>query len=469
MPHPASPNKKLFFVADVPHLLKSFRNAFRTHKIIIPEEIRIAENLDSCEVTIDHLKMLIDSEKDPITKLCPSLNDSILNPHHFDKMSVKDALKIFNHGVVAGLRYLVNEENYSRDLLTTAWWIESIVKWFDLTNSRNSKNAISHFDINKYEEAIAFLMKMEKLFNDMKIGKAFKVNQKYARLTTMSVIEMHEEILNFSENHFFLTSRIMNDCIENLFSCIRHRDPLPTARSFRTNLRLIAICQYTKEIKNSSYQFDEDEVSYSDFLSPKIKEVQTSFEEDNPGDDLFDLIPNLDLSNELSQRNKNILYYISGYLLVNVKRNYTTCDQCINALITDDPEYHNPELVKLIQIKDYTGHSLTHMAHNFFINVIIPSEKCIRSLNEQFLLKTKKPLDTLFKELINKNVSIPEGIPNCHNIVDKILNVFIKMRLYNIGNHLTSIKRKEIKEKNKGNHTMSSKTVYQKNISTNKL
>ena len=54
-----------------------------------------------------------------------------------------------------------------------------------------------------------------------------------------------------------LTSRLTQDCLENLFSCLRSKNPVPNALEFVQNLRLLSVSQYLKASKNSSYEEDE--------------------------------------------------------------------------------------------------------------------------------------------------------------------------------------------------------------------
>ena len=51
-------------------------------------------------------------------------------------MNVGLAKAIFSRSVSDGLIYLVENEGYDNEMLTTAKFIEYISRWFDLVNSR---------------------------------------------------------------------------------------------------------------------------------------------------------------------------------------------------------------------------------------------------------------------------------------------------------------------------------------------
>jgi len=59
---------------------------------------------------------------------------------------------------------------------------------------------------------------------------------------------------------FILTARLIQDCIENLFSQIRLKHVIPHPLQFIQDLKLISISMFIKNINSSSY--DNDESSY---------------------------------------------------------------------------------------------------------------------------------------------------------------------------------------------------------------
>ena len=104
-------------------------------------------------------------------------------------------------------------------MLTTAWFIEKTRRWFDLCSSRCFKTALSLKKEEKYNEAISFLKDYISLIQRIKIGEKghWKPIQTGIALSTTSIIEIAERLLKVEGFEFFLTSRLSQDKLENLF------------------------------------------------------------------------------------------------------------------------------------------------------------------------------------------------------------------------------------------------------------
>lgn len=55
------------------------------------------------------------------------------------------------------------------------------------------------------------------------------------------------------------TGRLTQDCIENLFSQLRHKNVVLDSLQFKNNLKLIAISMFTKPILTGNYDTDDSE------------------------------------------------------------------------------------------------------------------------------------------------------------------------------------------------------------------
>ena len=82
--------------------------------------------------------------------------------------------RTFSHSGSAGLRYLVEHEDYDRGLLTTAWFIDFIDRWFNLASSRHLVAALSSKNSVAYSGAIVHLKEAVSVFADIKCGKTWK-------------------------------------------------------------------------------------------------------------------------------------------------------------------------------------------------------------------------------------------------------------------------------------------------------
>src|SRR5688572_27578670 len=242
IPHPCSSQYELYFLADSPHLIKNLKAALvNGQDITLPDWIVKEQNLGSNTVTANHLRALMAFQSSMQLKISPGLTTKTLAPNHFDKMKVSNAMSFFSHSNAAGLEYLVKAHSHNTDFLTTAWFLKTMNKWFDLVSSRRRVTALSLKDPVQYRKAMDFLRSIIHLFETLSIGNkgAWKPVQTGIILTTQSIINVTENLLA-SGYQFILTSRLTSDCIENLFSFVRTNNAVPSPLEFKNKLRLLS-------------------------------------------------------------------------------------------------------------------------------------------------------------------------------------------------------------------------------------
>ena len=69
--------------------------------------------------------------------------------------------------------------------------------------------------------------------------------------------ELVDYLLEKRDFKFLLTSRLTQDCVENLFSVIRQKNAIPNALQFKHNLKLISVSMYMRSIESGNYDFDD--------------------------------------------------------------------------------------------------------------------------------------------------------------------------------------------------------------------
>ncbi len=234
------------------------------------------ENLPSNQVSVVPIKDLVAFQEGMALKIAPHLTAAAIGPSHFEKMKVGPALNVFSRATSAGLKYMVQQENRPLSYMTTAWFLKQIDKWFDLMSSRHPITALSRVKMEEYQRAISFLQDIVHLFRGIKIGPKgwWKPVQSGVIMATTSILAIQEEML--SRGHkFVLTSRFTQDCLENTFSCVRSKNPVPTPVEFHHALRIISVGQFLTTIKSGSYQ--EDDSSFlADFLDRVEENVTPS-------------------------------------------------------------------------------------------------------------------------------------------------------------------------------------------------
>lgn len=177
-------------------------------------------------------------------------------------------------------------------------------------SSRDPVVALSKFNPEKYLETLQFLNKFMDLFRNIKIGyrKTWKPCQSGVLIATQSILDLQDLFLNKKNFRFLLTSRFIQDCLENLFSCMRSIQSIPNALQFKSNLKLICVAQYLKHVSNSSYEQDNREF-LGDFLDfSKIPNITNSEMYEECSDSEFNEIV-------IHKTEQNSLYNIAGNIL----------------------------------------------------------------------------------------------------------------------------------------------------------
>ena len=455
--HPCNPQAKVVVLADVPHVIKNVRNHLvNGQSIFLPQSVVQQFNLPSNEVSIKPLRQLVEYQQDRDLKPAPNLTAKHLDPAHFDKMKVSHALNLFSHSVSASLRLMVETQNWDSSVLTTCWFLELMNKWFDLMSSRHPVLALSKFDVEKYECAISFLHVVIDVFDNLAIGQkaTWKPVQTGVILSTLSVLQLQERLLNYDNFKFLLTARLTQDCLENLFSCIRSKNAVPTPLEFKNTLRLLTVSQYLKGAESGSYELDEGNF-VADFVSlqPRV-EV-----EDRVSEDLvlscqallnYDALPAV----ELDPTEMCCLYYLGGYVLSRVEKNDATCQSCIAAVSSSDfVQEFDSSITRLLTLKEYRPGCLKPCNQTAF-NLILSAEITFRQLESSFLSTSNNLREQLFNEISVKTAEI--DLPNCHSIKQKILRRFIGARLQFFAKKQRLIIKGKVSKKC---HGMSSKSM----------
>ncbi|KAH8026815.1 hypothetical protein HPB51_025023 [Rhipicephalus microplus] len=118
-----------------------------------------------------------------------------------------------------------------QEALTTAWFIETIYRWFKVLASRTTRLGISKLNDQKYEDSLIFLKDMVTLFTDLKIGSpskhVWKPVQTGITLVCKIALELQHYYLNEKVFFFVLLSRFGQDALEHLFSTLRAKNAVP--------------------------------------------------------------------------------------------------------------------------------------------------------------------------------------------------------------------------------------------------
>jgi hypothetical protein len=413
-------SKKVFFLPDATHVYKSIRNALvQGNRFRISQEIVEKYNLPSDEISIQPIKIVAEEDKKVHLKVAPYLKECHLELNHFDKMKVQGAMAILSHDVSAAIKYYISKGKIEQKHLTTSWFLEIIHKWYNIMSARTATQSLSTYNRDEYNTTISFLKEIIKITVNMYVGENghWKPLQAGLLLVTQGVLDLQNLFLNEKKFNYLLQSRFTQDCLENLFSNIRSRNPVPNAKEFKTALRLISVSQYFSQPKHGNSGVTED-TELVDLLETNQPEQNNIME------------PNIEFqveegNHDINIQEKESLFYLLGSVINNVKKNQLHCNDCMSS-ITTNPVNAAAEIKALVEFKSYKENLLTYPDKKLF-DIILAAELFFRQYSNKLVLGELKleNLCFIFSSTVANN-----PFPTCHNILQRITNLFFKCRVH---------------------------------------
>ncbi|KAH9384723.1 hypothetical protein HPB48_026732 [Haemaphysalis longicornis] len=430
--HPcaADTDRELFFLADAPHVLKNIRgHLVRQQSIFLPDDVVSKYSLPTNEVSVEHIKELARKDSEHDLKLAPHLKPSHLELNHYDKMDVSSAVAVLNHSVGAAIRVLVSLGQLEDKAITTAWFVEQVFKWFSLLTSRYIGTAMSHFKPQAHQEAVTFLKEFASMLARVTIRKGserdqFKPVQTGVLITTTSALKIQYQLLNVYRFRFVLLCRRTQDALENLFSCVRSRNPVPRALEFKLTLRLIMLCQFFRPSRKGNYAID-DSIDLLEFVEVKKAAAEKNLDHsgtDEPSEE--DLIFEDEAPLPLDDVEMESLVYVSGYIARSVSRRRKLCTTCKEYLEADPVEDSD----RLLTLKSYRAEGEPNP-------LVRPSRHVVALLEhadntfcsyENQVLKASLPLIT--KVALDSH-QLPSDFPRCHDLAKHLTAAFLMLRM----------------------------------------
>lgn len=354
--HPVRTSSQLYIMPDVPHLFKSIKSMLVSNKVLyLPEDVVQTENLSSNEVKMEHILHLLDAEAPLELKVAFRMKKENLDKNnHFNNIKVSTAKSVFCQRTSSGLELLAltkEDPSYTK----TAWFVRVVNHWFDLMTSRHYILALNKSNGKAYKEAILHLKLIIKIFSEMRVGKdnRWKPVQCGVLIATNAILGFQHYFLTERGFKYLLAGRFTQDFLENIFSCIRFRQAVPNALTFKHLLKAISIAQFCTANKRSSYDQDDSEIIIDFLVIPKNVNIKNMQHKD----------PKLNCSDILIVADECIAYFLTwermiydmaGSTLHSVKNVYSICDTCYNALLWKEKEPHPYEfLTQLNALKEH--------------------------------------------------------------------------------------------------------------------
>ncbi|CAH2104760.1 unnamed protein product [Euphydryas editha] len=251
--------KKIYYMFDVPHLLKCVRNNIKTCNFIF----------DSRVAKWSHIRDLYNEDKKRQIRLAPKLTDIHINPNNFQKMRVKVATQVLSRTVASAINTYVDLNLIEVDARDTTDFVNKINNLFDLLNSSKLRSP------NKYKRAfsgenyqIEFLEQMLTFFRNLKLirsdGQKDVTNIMNFingfQVSIKSLLNLHED-LKSEDVKFIFTRRLNQDCLENFFGKVRQAGgncQEPTCRQVSITFKKMFVTNILKKPQNTNCDQDFD-------------------------------------------------------------------------------------------------------------------------------------------------------------------------------------------------------------------
>lgn len=278
------------------------------------------------------------------------------------------------------------------------------------------------FAMNGHREAVLasdlnFLEEIVDIFQNLCINsprRTWKPVQSGLILTTTTALRMQDIFLHEKGFNYLFLSRFTQDALENLFSTVRAKNPVPRAKDFKMALRLITMSQFFRPSRSGSYNVD-DSAYLAQFASTLPAQEETIEEE----------VSDREYYSAIDDNEQQSLYHVAGYIVRRAIQRYKLCDHCKLSLKTTN----SCESSRLCELKDYSrgdnGHLLVKPANSVF-SLVLAAEGEFRKY-ENLIVQSKKTLEDVHRATAELTKQIP--FPPCHELAKKLLDTFFLFRI----------------------------------------
>jgi hypothetical protein len=223
------------------------------------------------------VKALWKLEQDSQLRYCPKLSLSHVELPFGKKMSVSYAVQVLSHSVATGMLAYCDDNRLPSEARQTAAFIEKVNSLFDLGNSssiadRGSKAPITIDSLeaveNKFTEFIDWVKGW--IFEDQRTSPNCKRSslpfQKGLLVTLSAIIRLAKFLIQSRGFKYVCTRRFNQDCVENLFSVLRHNrggfNDHPEGESAVQTLRIASFSNLLHSCigKNSNCSITKDQI-----------------------------------------------------------------------------------------------------------------------------------------------------------------------------------------------------------------
>ncbi|ODM89420.1 Transposable element P transposase [Orchesella cincta] len=211
--NPVDEGRQVFFLCDIPHILKCIRNNFYNK-----ENVKWGEQI----ISWTYYKALYDVDNKSDLRIVPKLTPRDIAPGPFQKMSVASAAHVFSNSTANGLKAYreIGQNNFFQKSEPTENFTRLLNDLFDAY----------------YQRVLAAMSPSDTYASDQTFVSL--------QVTLTSLLELTHYLCNVIGYHYVLAGKCNQDPLEKFFGLVRSfggNDCHPTATSFSHIFRLLSV------------------------------------------------------------------------------------------------------------------------------------------------------------------------------------------------------------------------------------
>ncbi|XP_077556947.1 uncharacterized protein LOC144170810 [Haemaphysalis longicornis] len=341
--HPCAPDQHLYFLCDVPHIIKCIRNHLLRHKYAM---------IGQHKVNFDHYRKLQEVDGKQQLRVVPKLTKEHVSPDNLRKMNVRLAVQLFSRSTAIGLKvYQRLKEPGLQDGHGTAEWVNNV---FDALNVK-----LPQFGITSSSKEIEVIKKFLDAVNETEeshvtkgtVMFASQVTMESLRVTLASVRDLIGDLLSKGAR-FVLTGKLNQDPLERFFGVTRSYggdEDHPTLISFSHIYRLLSLYTPISTCVTGNVKEEHTFVlaTVADSMKRGQKDRLSSYEslQETVGAKLSEICataqdstltaPDHGYSTPTAQ--DCVIYYLCGYLVHSFLK-HEKCSDCIRSIQSENAE-----------------------------------------------------------------------------------------------------------------------------------
>jgi hypothetical protein len=346
--HPCCVNRKLFFLFDTVHLLKSVRNNWLgqadAEKTFSFPNFPCSDDVHQVvsRASFSHVRRLYYSEKDNIVKLAPNLTYKALYPSSLERQNVKLALKVFDEKTVVALGEYGTLSKC--DFSGTQTFVNIILKLWKILNVKSTDKGFRKRDddcrpisdvnderLSYLRDVYLWLCAWENLNQRPKEGRLTNETQAALKHTVKCYIDLVQYLLVTLQLRYVLTGKFQTDPLEARFG--KHRRLAGTnyhvsvkeIMESEKKLTLISLLHVVSASKGT--------ISLTDFISQCCESLDENALQHNVTSEFSGIFIMCDKM-EVSDSESKSLVFIAGYVGYKLVTNKVDCELCKGELVT---------------------------------------------------------------------------------------------------------------------------------------